>query len=266
MKYYSQIFHKPLRCFAMLLNNYFPLRYIILFNIFFINSVASAQLIKGRVIDNDTHTPLAGSSILNISKLRTATADGQGNFEINVTEGDSLSFFQMGYSSRGLRVWNNHDSLSIGLQPLNVQLKEFVLHSELTPYQKDSIARHELYNAELSKQPVKMQYTGLGVNNLFSSIAQHFSYKYKLNKKFKNTFATDEQQRFIDSRYTPQLTHSLTNLSGDSLAQFMNAYAMDYQFARSASDLEIKMWIRNNYKYYLSLYQKDRNIYRKLIK
>jgi hypothetical protein len=31
----------------------------------------------------------------------------------------------------------------------------------------------------------------------------------------------------------------------------MNTYPMDYEFARTATDLELKMWIRHNYKDYL---------------
>jgi len=35
------------------------------------------------------------------------------------------------------------------------------------------------------------------------------------------------------------------------MAEFMNQYPMDYDYARAASDLEIKMWIKYNYQDYL---------------
>jgi hypothetical protein len=56
------------------------------------------------------------------------------------------------------------------------------------------------------------------------------------------------EQKFIDTRYTPELVTKLTGYTGDTMILFMNTYPMDYSFARAASDLELKMWIRNNYK------------------
>ena len=43
----------------------------------------------------------------------------------------------------------------------------------------------------------------------------------------------------------------MTGFTGDTIGHFMYAYPMPYEFARSASDLELKMWIRNNSKEWL---------------
>ena len=225
------------------------MRYIILGCLLFVNFNATGQVFQGAVVDNSTHLPLAGVSVINISRQRSATTDANGGYVLQAGTSDSLSFFVEGYAPVSMRLRGAMDT--IALTKLNVVLKEFVLHKSLTQYQQDSIERRKTYEDGFKREKIKPQYTGLAVNDLFSSIAQHFSYKDKLRRKFKKNFEEDEEQRFIDTRYTRQLTHDLTGLMGDELANFMNTYPMSYGFARSASDLEIKMWIRDNYKQHL---------------
>ena len=219
-----------------------------IFTMLFISGAfrVAAQTLSGTISDSTTGAPLQDVSVLNIGTRQSAESNAEGHFTIAALPGDSVSFFSMGYVPAGIRVKGS--VADIRMAGRRVDLKEFVLHSPLSPYQMDSMARRELYRQELGTEPVKPHYTGLGVDNLFSAIAQHFSRKYKQNKKFKKTFEQDERQHFIDSRYTP----GLTPLTGDDLAVFMNTFPMDYSFARSATDLELKMWIRNNYKRYTS--------------
>jgi len=82
----------------------------------------------------------------------------------------------------------------------------------------------------------------------FSAIAEKFSKKSKRAFQFQKDFYRLESEKFIDTRYTPDLVNELTGATGDSIGHFMYAYPMPYDFARTASDLEIKMWIRTSYK------------------
>jgi len=149
--------------------------------------------------------------------------------------------------------------LLVELFPLNVKLEEYILH-DYTPYQRDSAEMAERYSKELNTQRMKPGYSsanGGGFSDIIGSAVQKMSKSYKKNKAFKETFKKDIEQKYIDTRYKPELVFSLTHLTGDTLAIFMNTYPMDYDFARAATDLEIKMWIRNNYKEYL--HKKDTN-------
>jgi len=217
----------------------------------FVNFNATSQTIHGIVVDQVTRLPLTEVSIINISTQRSTTTGSDGHYTLPAAAGDSLSFFAEGYTAMGLRLTQTNMPDTLAMANLHVQLKEFVLHKQLTQYQQDSIERRKTYEDGFKREKIKPQYTGLAVNDLFSSIAQHFSYKDKLRKKFKKNFEEDEEQRFIDTRYTQKLTHDLTGLTGEELAKFMNTYPMSYGFARSATDLEIKMWIRDNYKDHL---------------
>jgi hypothetical protein len=42
----------------------------------------------------------------------------------------------------------------------------------------------------------------------------------------------------------------VTGLEGDDAAYFMNAYPMTHEYARSATDLELVSWIKDNFRQY----------------
>jgi hypothetical protein len=83
-----------------------------------------------------------------------------------------------------------------------------------------------------------------------TAVYQQFSKKYKNLRTFQAQYHSYEEQKFIDTKYTYELVNEITKLEGDSAAYFMNAYPMEYKFARLASPLEIKMWIIDNWKSY----------------
>lgn len=207
-----------------------------------------AYAVSGIVTDHADGTAIAGVTILNASNGASAIADARGYFTIPAETGDHLTLTAIGYERADLTV-GTASFYSIKMKQKNVQLKEFVL-SDLTPFQKDSVAMHKLYQDQLDKKPPKIQYAGLSASGLISAFAYSVSRKSRQNKAFKKNFNNDEQQKFVSTRYTPSLTGRLTGLTGDTLAYFMNAYPMDYTFARTATDLELKMWIRDNYKRY----------------
>ena len=83
-------------------------------------------------------------------------------------------------------------------------------------------------------------------------VADKITGNSKKPKEFRKQFAKDDQNLFIDSRYTPELVTLITALSDtDSISAFIYTCPMAYDFARAASDLEIKAWIRENYKQYI---------------
>ena len=82
-------------------------------------------------------------------------------------------------------------------------------------------------------------------------IAEKLSKRSRRIFRFQKSFNYWEDQKFIESRYTPELVQQLTKLQGDTLAWFINANPIASDYARVASELELKMWIRDNYKAWL---------------
>ena len=213
----------------------------------------SGQTLRGIVVDGETLQPLYLVNVVDNANSQSTATDERGIYTLAAKNGDVISYSFIGYHTVQ-RLATTDSVLRVSLFPLSVNLQEYVLHPDYTPYQKDSAEMAMRYSTELNKKPVKVGFSsanGGGISGLIGGPVQRMSKSYKQNKKFKENFQKDQEQKYIDTRYTPELTGALTGFSGDSLAIFMNAYPMEYKFARTATDLELKMWIRQNYKDYL---------------
>lgn len=215
-------------------------------------SCANAQTQKGSVINAETATALPSVTIVNVATGQSTTTDANGNFLLTAHPGDVISYSLYGYRLQQ-RPATPETFIKITLAPLNVRLPEYIF-KDLTPFQKDSVELTTLYSKELNMHSVKPGFSnanGGGFTGLIGGPIQKLSKSYKQNKRFKENFKSDLEQRYIDSRYTPALVTKITGLEGDDRAVFMNYFPMEYGFARAATDLEVKMWIRNNYKEYI---------------
>ena len=198
------------------------------------------QTLKGTVVDGETLKPLHSVTIMNVVTGQTVTTDEQGYFSIPAAAGDAISFSYPGYHIIQ-RQATEAMNLQVALLPLTVRLPEYILR-DYTPFQKDSIELTTLYSKELNTKPIKPSFSsanGGGFSGLIGGPVQKLSKSYKQNKRFKQNFKKDMEQKYIDTRYTPLLVTTLTGFTGDSLAIFMNTYPMEYTFARAATDLEL---------------------------
>lgn len=212
-----------------------------------------AQGVNGVVVDAGNGRPLFPVTVVNIATQQSAYSDAQGHFNIQAKAGDQLAFSFIGYKTLQKRVPPVFGAVEwkIEMNALNIELKEVLVRPKYTQYQIDSIERHSTYQRPLARQKAG------SIMSPVSLLAEKFSKRSKQIQRFQKDFNYFEKERFIDTRYTPELVESLTNLSGDTLAHFMNAYPMPYDYARAASDLELKMWIRTNFKEWLFREQKQ---------
>ncbi len=214
--------------------------------------LSTAQLLEGTIIDNETKLSIPAVTVINQTRSIISYSDSNGYYKIPFTTGDSILFSHTAY-----KPVFQHMAFSLGNQyktilmnPKVYGLKQATIIGR-TKYQQDSIQKYETYEHTMNKTQATGKFTGLGCSGCISAIADKILGISKRAKRFKNNFNTDEQQEYIDTRYTPALVASLTGLKDDSLGFFMNKYPMEYQFARQASELELKAWIRDNYKQYL---------------
>jgi hypothetical protein len=229
-----------------------PRLLLLLFTVF--NCVlVHAQVLKGVIVNQLTGEPLYSVTVVNMVTQQSTYSNQDGEFSIQAKPGEQIAFSFIGYKTqqRAMPPTLNIANARVELEPFNYQLQDVIIKAGLTKYQKDSIARHETYVRALSRQKVT------SIMSPVSLIADKISRKSQQTYRFQKSFNYWEGERFIDSRYTPEVVAMLTDLSGDSLANFMNAYPMPYDYARAATDLEIKMWIRNNYKAWMV---KPRNV------
>lgn len=216
----------------------------------FLSISAQAQNMSGLVLD-DNSRPLNGVTVTNVSAQRAVLTDSVGYYSIPAKPGERISYTYYGYRTV-LKTASDGGVPAVVLKPLSVQLKEQIVR-DLTPFQRDSIEMTEMYGKELNKKPVKAGYSsanGGGFTGIIGGPVQKISRSYKQNKRFREQFNKDMEQKYIDTRYTQRLVNAITGYTGDNLAIFMNTYPMDYGFARTATELELKMWIQENFKDY----------------
>lgn len=206
-----------------------------------------AQTLKGIVVDGETGKGAASITVANMTNHYNAYTDADGKFTITAKRGDQISFSGVGYKTQQKTVPTSSGiaEMRIDLFKLSYTLDEFVLQPRYTAYQLDSMERVATYARPLARMK------GGSIMSPISFIAEKLSKRSKRIFKFQKDFRYWEADKFIESRYTPTLVAQLTPLRGDTLAYFMNANPMPYDYARVASELELKIWIRERYKEWL---------------
>jgi len=216
----------------------------------FLPFLSVAQTLQGVVTDAESQKPLFPVTVVNTRTQQVSYTGPNGLFTIPANPGDKIAFSYIGYKSV-----EKLKPMSVIVATLNISMErqEYELPAVyfrpglLTQYQLDSINRQETYRIQLDRRPPS-------VMSPVSAIAEMFSKKAKRTYQFQKDFATGEMDKFIDSRYTAEIVTGVTGLHGDSLGDFMNANRMPLDFARVATNLEMKMWIRDNYKNWIKTY------------
>lgn len=219
-------------------------------------SVASfGKHLSGRVQSDGDGTLLSDVTIINLKHPEIGTtSDGNGKYSIRADKGDSVQFSLVGYSTRILLYTGDNEYWfeTVLMRVRSMVLDTVVVRKELTKHEKDSFEHRALYNEELNFKPAKVKYSfkknPFVLESPVSGLIEKHTRYYKKLKKFKQVYNDQEALSFIDARYPPELVTQMTGLKEDSLYRFMQTYPMTYGYAKQASDLEIKMWIKYNYK------------------
>jgi hypothetical protein len=209
--------------------------------------VHSQIVIKGTVVDSSSGKALNPVSIENLRSHARVVTNETGSFQINATVDDYLLFTFIGYKNIVLQVKkdmeNSPQTIRMSFKALN--LKEVRISKQATEYQIDSAHRATIYEDVFDYKQSKSAMSPI------TSVYQIFSKKHKDIRHFQEQIVDMEKQKFIDTRYTIPLVCTLTKLPESDAELFMKEYPMDYDYARGASELEIKMWIKYNYAEYL---------------
>lgn len=174
--------------------------------------------------------------------------DVDGKYSIRADKGDEIEFSYVGYYPLSLLMPEATTTFRrISMKRKMFSMEEVEIRPDYTPYQLDSMRRRKLYALDLNRERASSTVMGT-IFSPASALAEQFNKKSKQRFRFQKNFVKWEEQKYIDTRYLPEEVAKLTNLSGDTLAAFINAYPMPTDYARTATDMEIKMWIRYNYR------------------
>lgn len=228
------------------------MRYVLFILAILISFCAEAQIIRGRVIVSKQYTPVNDVLVANKRTGDAVYTDSTGRFAITAIEGDLLYFYRIGYEPHNQQVHIERGEIAtVVLKMSDLTLEEVQIKG--STYKQDSAQRANTYKKTINdaNQKVNTQLGfGIAFEGLIGKAASRLTGREKRIQRFKKAFISGEQQKFIATKYTTARVSRLTGLEGEAINQFIYAYPMPYDFARAASELELNMWIWNNYKQY----------------
>lgn len=192
-------------------------------------------VIHGYLLDSSRYSPIKNGTVLNTNSNKSVTTNDRGIFSIPVAINDVLFFTADGYHFDTLRYkMLMRDTIVVYMQQLAHVLPGVTVRAEgYTKYQLDSIQRREdfLAIAGGEKKPVATNATsgaGLGVDLDFL-----LSKKEREKRKAYKQFDEHEKEMYVNSRFSLQIVHDYTGLTGDTLNHFMRLYTPSYEWLRT---------------------------------
>ena len=219
--------------------------------------------ITGRVYDISKYRPLEAVSVLTTSGSGTAS-DSLGHYSIIVRETDSIWFSYLNrptpkYPVRSIPNYNNFE---ISLHVTSTELKEVKIMPR--NYRLDSMQNRLDYAKAFNYHKPGVGSSidlspgggvGLDIDELISM------FQFRRNKRmlaFQNRLLQEEEERYIDHRFSRALVIKLTGLRGDALNNFMKIYRPTVEFVEISTDYEFQDYIKKCFSHY-QRYQNLRN-------
>jgi CarboxypepD_reg-like domain len=210
--------------------------------------------IKGTVYDSSRNYPLELVSVLSTSGKGTFT-NAEGNYEIDVTEKDSIWFSYLNKPTMKFPVLKilNPFAFDISLQVNVTVLKEVKVRPR--NYKQDSAQNRQDYAKifNYKKPGLSPSVTGMGVGFDLDEIINMFRFKRNRSMlSFQQRLLQEEQEKVVDHRFNKALVRRLTSLTGNELDSFMLIYRPAYQFTMLTSDYDFQEYIKESYRRYIN--------------
>jgi hypothetical protein len=219
----------------------------------FLSGEAFAQRsFTGKIHKKGGSELLMAVSVQNRTRKRFDISDMGGNFRVIADQGDTVLFSSAGYKPDTVIVsaYMLTESYDIYMEPHAVYLAPVVVGS-LSNYQMDSLERWKDYTWLAPKGKIKLmdrERHGDGVGISFSP--QFRTDEDKQKERLRKRLEQDEQEFYIDFRFSKEYVARLTRFQGDSLQQFLKIYRPSYNFCRSATSVDMLLYVNDSMRKY----------------
>ncbi|MFT3937186.1 MAG: hypothetical protein QM726_26475 [Chitinophagaceae bacterium] len=221
---------------------------IILLSISFFSS-AQQVIIKGHVYDMSKTQTLNGVSVLSNSGVGTTT-DSTGAYVLLVNEGDSIWFSYLNkptpkFAVAAINSFNNFD---ISLHVPVTELREVRIMPR--SYKRDSIQNRLDYAKafDFKKPGISLSNPNSGAFGVGLDLDAFINmFNFRRNRRmahFRDRLIKEEQDKFIDHRFTKALVKKITQLTGEEQDDFMKKYRPSLDFTSTATDYEFAEYIK----------------------
>jgi hypothetical protein len=189
----------------------------------------------------------------NLTLSKFNVSDAGGNYKIAAAVNDTLIFSSAGFFPDTIIV---NSIMMSSLYDVLMTQKVVVLPTAIIDennYQLDSLKRREDYY-DFYKSPVTKLASGStpekGFGIVFSPLT-FFSSKEKQKRKLRKRLAEQEEEYYIDYRFSKKYIADLTGLKNDSLVLFIARYRASYKFCRKSSRQDMLFYVSNCMKKFM---------------
>lgn len=213
-----------------------------------IASPLRAQIkISGTVYDASRALPLPSVSVVSTGGNGTTT-DSTGRYTIVVKESDSISFSFLNRPTAKFPVKGIQNVFQFDIS-LHVPVNELpTVRVQPRNYRIDSIQNRKDY-----AKVFDFRKPGIGVSTsptggVGLDLAEFINiFRFRHNRRmlaFQKRLLQEEEDKFIDQRFTRATVRKITGLTGDSLIRFMTLYRPSYEFTQVSNDYEFLEYIK----------------------
>jgi hypothetical protein len=218
------------------------------------SSVAQYK-VKGHVLDSSRIYPIELVTVHSTGG-QTAMTDSTGFYSIGVAEKDSIWFSYLGRPTPKYPVLKIADvtQFDIALRLKSDVMKEVRIRNR--NYKEDSVQNRQdyakVFNWHRPSLGTMTSVTSSGAGFDLDEIIRLFQFrKNKSMERFRERLDLEEQDKFVDHRFTKGLVKRLTGIEKeDELADFMKKYRPTFAFAAGTSDYDFQFFIKIAYDEY----------------
>ena len=221
----------------------------------FWSSVTRSQItISGTVLDSGRVNYVENVRVVSTGGLFALT-DSLGRYTILVMESDSISFYYKNKPTQKFPVKQIADPAKFDIS-LHVPVKgKYHVMNEVVVFSKthkqDSLENRETYadvfnykKPGLSTSITPGGMVGADLDELINI------FRFRRNKRlksFQQRLETEEQEKYIDYRFSRVFVKRITGLTGPALDSFMVWYRPDYMFTKYSDEITFNEYILKAY-------------------
>lgn len=233
-------------------------RYFFLCLLFFLSSRGMGQLkIEGTVVDISKKNLVEGIRVVCTNGIFDIT-DSLGRFSLLANETDSIAFYYNNKPTQQFAVSQIPDphhfviSIHVPVKSKYQMLSEVLVYSKT--YRQDSLENRienskvfNYHNPGISSSMVPGGVPGADLDEIINI------FRFKRNKRlraFQKRLEEQEQERYVNYRFSKIFVQRITGLTGKYLDTFMVWYRPSYQFAHLADEIAFNQYILDaSYQY-----------------
>jgi len=236
--------------------------------LFFIAECVQAQTtLQGTVVDYASRHPVEAVTVYNSSGSIKIT-DTLGKFSMAVRSGDSIWFSFLGKNTQKFPIdtISNFSNFEIALHieaawlpSVKVKSSDYKLDSILNRRNYAKIFDYQKPGLKLSSNPPSSYVPGSVTVGLdLDALIDVFRFKKRRQmQSFQNRLIQEEQDKYINHRFTKRLIKQLTGIDSVSLNRFMVIYRPAYEVLLQMNDIELGYYIEKCYEQYTGKGKKE---------